>query len=60
MSPRQYILYFRLHAAKELLEAKDLDLNITDDCYSAGFMSKSHFSRTFKKQFGLLPSQIRR
>ena len=58
MSPRQYILYFRLHAAKELLEAKELDLNITDACYSTGFMSKSHFSRSFKKQFGMLPSQI--
>ena len=58
MSPQQYLLYFRLHAAKELLEARDLDLNIADACYSTGFMSKSHFSRSFKKQFGLLPSQI--
>ncbi len=59
MSPRQYILYFRLQAAKELLIAKNLDLNISDVCYSTGFMSKSHFTRSFRKQFGMLPSQIR-
>ncbi len=59
MSPRQYILYFRLQAAKELLQAKDLDLNISDVCYSVGFMSKSHFTRSFQKQFGMLPSQIK-
>ncbi len=58
-SPSQYILYFRLQAAKELLEAKDLDLNISDVCYSTGFMSKSHFTRSFRKQFGMLPSQMK-
>ena len=40
------------------LEAKDIDLNIGDVCYSTGFMSKSHFTRSFRKQFGMLPSQI--
>ena len=59
MSPSQYILYFRLQAAKELLETEDLDLNISDVCYSVGFMSKSHFTRSFQKQFGMLPSQIK-
>lgn len=60
MSPSQYILNFRLQAAKKLLVSKDLDLNIADVCYSVGFMSKSHFTRSFKKQFGMLPSQVKR
>ena len=60
MSPRQYILYFRLQAAKELLEAEDLDLNVSDVCYGLGFMSQSHFTRSFKNQFGMLPSQIKK
>lgn len=59
MSPSQYLLHFRLQAAKKLLESKDLDLNVSDACYSTGFMSKSHFTRSFRKQFGMLPSQIR-
>ncbi len=58
MSPNQYILHFRLLAAKELLESQDIDLNISDVCYSVGFMSKSHFTRSFRKQFGMLPSQV--
>ncbi|WP_422859474.1 helix-turn-helix domain-containing protein [Flagellimonas sp. S174] len=58
MSPNQYILYFRLQAAKELLESKTIDLNVSDVCYSVGFMSKSHFTRSFRKQFGMLPSQV--
>lgn len=60
MSPNQYILHFRLLAAKELLESEDIDLNISDVCYSVGFMSKSHFTRSFRKQFGMLPSQVLR
>lgn len=58
MSPNQYILHFRLLAAKELLETEDIDLNISDVCYSVGFMSQSHFTRSFRKQFGMLPSQV--
>lgn len=58
MSPSQYILTYRLHAAKKLLLTKDLDLNVSDVCFGVGFMSKSHFTRSFKKQFGMLPSQI--
>ena len=60
MSPQRYILHFRLQAAKELLEAEDLDLNISDVCYGVGFMSQSHFTRSFKTQFGMLPSQLRK
>jgi len=56
LPPRQWLLSRRLDAAKFLIENKHqkpsaiyLDL---------GFESLSHFSHTFKKKFGLMPSQL--
>jgi len=56
LPPRQWLLSRRLDAAKFLIENKHqkpsaiyLDL---------GFESLSHFSHTFKKKFGSMPSQL--
>ena len=56
LPPRQWLLSKRLDAAKFLIENKHqrpsaiyLDL---------GFESLSHFSHSFKKKFGLMPSQL--
>ena len=56
LPPRQWLLSRRLDAAKFLIENKNqkpsaiyLDL---------GFESLSHFSHSFKKKFGLMPSQL--
>lgn len=56
LPPRQWLLSRRLDAAKFLIENKRqkpsaiyLDL---------GFESLSHFSHSFKKKFGLMPSQL--
>ena len=56
LPPRQWLLSRRLDAAKFLIENKHqkpsaiyLDL---------GFESLSHFSHSFKKKFGLMPSQL--
>ncbi len=57
MSPGRYILYFRLQRAKQLLQSKDKDLNVSEVCFKVGFLSKSHFTRSFQKQFGFNPSQ---
>ncbi len=57
MSPGRYIRFFRLNSAKRLLEQGDL--NVTEVAYRVGFMSCSHFSRSFQQQFGFNPSAIR-
>lgn len=59
MSPSQYLLYFRLLEARELLETKENEYNVSEVCYRVGFISKSHFTRSFHKQFGFLPSNCK-
>lgn len=59
MAPGRYILFFRLQRAKRLLQSRDKDLNVSDVCYAVGFVSKSHFSRSFQKQFGFNPSKCK-
>lgn len=56
MSPQQYLRFVRLEAAKKLLQSKDKDLNVSEVCHAVGFASKSHFSRSFQKEFGFNPS----
>ena len=59
MSPSAYILFFRLQVAKELLQSNENDLNVTEVSYKVGFISRSHFNRSFQKQFGFNPSGCR-
>ncbi len=59
MSPGRYILFYRLHRAKELLQSKDRELNVSEVCYQVGFVSKSHFTRSFHKEFGFNPSNCK-
>lgn len=55
-SPVQLILSVRLHRAKELmLENK---YNINEIAFKAGFSNPSYFSRSFKKEFGINPSEF--
>lgn len=56
MSPQQYLRFVRLEKAKRLLQSKDQDLNVSEVCYAVGFNSKSHFTRSFFKEFGFNPS----
>ncbi|MGB5553573.1 MAG: AraC family transcriptional regulator [Flavobacteriaceae bacterium] len=58
MSPQQYLRFVRLEKAKRLLQAKDSDLNVSEVCYQVGFVSKSHFTRSFQKEFGFNPSDF--
>lgn len=59
MSPGRYILFFRLQQAKQLLQSKEKNLNVSEVCYQVGFVSKSHFTRSFQKQFGFPPSKCK-
>ncbi|MEZ4902636.1 MAG: helix-turn-helix transcriptional regulator [Spirosomataceae bacterium] len=56
-SPAQWIREKRLHKAKELLEKTEM--NVTDVCFTTGFESIAHFSRTFKSYFGIAPSSVK-
>lgn len=55
---REYLMNRRLHKAKQLLETGGL--SVTEVCFRVGINSQSYFSTSFKKLFGILPSQIQR
>lgn len=57
-SPQQYLRFVRLEKAKRLLQSKDKDLNVSEVGYTVGFVSKSHFTRSFFKEFGFNPSDF--
>ena len=57
MAPGQYIRFVRLQKAKEMLEKSDL--NVSEVAYKVGFVSNSHFSRAFSRQFGINPSALK-
>lgn len=58
MSPQRYLRFVRLERAKKLLQSREQDLNVSEVCYEVGFASKSHFTRSFHKEFGFTPSEI--
>ena len=51
----EFIRLMRLKRAAQLI--KDSQLTITEIAYMVGFSDSSHFTRSFKKQFGKTPSQ---
>lgn len=55
---REYLMARRLNRAKQLLETGGL--SVTEVCFQVGINSQSYFSTSFKKLFGLLPSQIQK
>ena len=57
MSPRQWLLEWRLQRAAQLLQTTGATVQqIAEDC---GFESLSHFIRYFKARFGIAPSRYR-
>ncbi len=57
MGPGDYILQYRLNRAKELLPGSDAPLR--ELVQSVGFSDPFHFSKLFKKYFGVSPSEYR-
>lgn len=57
-SPQAFLTSFRLNRAKELL--KQGDLNVSEVAYKVGFSTLTGFSRSFKNQFGVPPSNFQR
>ena len=54
--PHRYLIQIRLARARTLLES---GMSVTDTCYAAGFNNLSHFIRTFRRHFGLVPSAMK-
>jgi len=55
-SPSQVISCLRLHRAKELLMGRKH--NISEVAFHTGFSNPSYFSKCFKKEFGISPSNL--
>jgi signal transduction histidine kinase/DNA-binding response OmpR family regulator/ligand-binding sensor domain-containing protein len=55
MTLGHYILKIRLDKAADLL--KNTDITVTEACYRIGIDSPSYFSKAFKVQFGVSPSE---
>lgn len=55
VTPVEFIRSLRLNEAKKLLS--DYKNNISEVAYAVGFNNLSYFSRSFKTEFGLLPSE---
>ncbi|MFC9708726.1 helix-turn-helix domain-containing protein [Paenibacillus sp. NPDC056933] len=56
-SPLKWIRIRRLNEAKKLL--LETPLSVTEVCFTTGFENMAHFSKVFKLQFGLPPSEFR-
>lgn len=60
VSLSDYILKSRLERCRaELLNPASAQRSITDIAYSWGFNNSNHFSRCFKREFGLAPRELR-
>ncbi|MEL6837504.1 MAG: ATP-binding protein [Bacteroidota bacterium] len=55
-SPNQLIIEFRLNEAKRMLE--DKAGTVSEVAYSVGYSNMSYFTKSFKEQFGVLPSKV--
>ncbi len=54
----QWIRNRRLEKAKELLMSSGL--SVTDACFATGVENVAHFSKSFKKKYGVSPSEIKK
>ena len=57
MTPRKYIIQVRMDHAKYLL--KSTSLSVQEVGYKIGYASESMFCSSFKKSFGMTPSEYR-
>jgi AraC family transcriptional regulator of arabinose operon len=53
MAPMKYVLQARMHRAAYLL--RDQNLRVADVAWAVGFKDSFHFSRSFRKEFGIPP-----
>ncbi len=58
MTPFEYLKKLRLQKAAGLI--RNLDLNVTEAAFSVGFSNLSHFSKIFRNEFGMNPSDFQK
>ena len=56
-SPREYLNRLRLEDARQMLQSTERPIN--EIAEQIGFLSRPHFDRVFKTQYGLPPAQYR-
>ena len=56
-SPKKYYVDLRLQKAQRLLV--QTDMSVTDVAFATGFNSPTHFSKTYRVQFGIAPKDQR-
>ncbi len=57
-TPQEYLLQFRMNKAKQLL--KNTDLSVQHVSYSVGYNDPFSFSKLFKREMGMSPTQWRK
>jgi AraC-like DNA-binding protein len=57
VSPNELLKSYRIKKAAALIRSGNY--NITRIMYEVGFLSSSHFASSFKKAFGMNPSEYR-
>ena len=61
MSASEWVWDRRLERCYDVLTRPELNnLSVTEVAYQLGFNSSSHFSTTFRRKFGIRPSDVRR
>ena len=58
MTPQEFILRVRVHAARRMLVTTDK--SVADVALDTGFCDQSYFTKQFKRQTGMPPSHYRR
>lgn len=53
----EFLRKLRLERAKEMIE--NGDASISEVCFKVGFSSPSYFTKCFKAQFGILPTELK-
>jgi transcriptional regulator GlxA family with amidase domain len=57
----EYLKGVRLQRARELLELSLMqNLTVTDISFQCGFSDTAHFSKSFKRAFGISPRDVQR
>lgn len=56
LAPHQYILHLRLERSRRMLDSEDATLS--DVAQRAGFADQAHFTRFFKREYGVTPGTV--
>jgi len=56
-TPSDFVRYMRLHRAMALLKMNAG--TVSEIAYTVGFSGVSYFTKCFREQFGLLPSELK-